>query len=332
MRSYIIRRLLLIIPTLFLVTIIVFLSVRFIPGSVIDLMVAEMRQFPIPASGLTTSAEYIKHAVGLDVPLYVQYGRWLGILPQPDIGFSGLLQGNLGNSLWELKPILPDIMQRLPVSIELGLVAITTALLIALPIGIYSAVRQDTGLDYIGRTIAILAISIPSFWLGTMVIVYPSIWWGWVPPMEFVPFVKNPVENMQIIILPGMILGMVTSGQTMRMTRTMMLEVLRQDYIRTAWAKGLREWTIIMRHALKNALIPVVTMIGMLLPILIGGSVILETIFNLPGIGIYLVKALNQRDYPVISGVNVVLASFVLIINLIIDLTYGWLDPRISYK
>ncbi len=332
MRSYIIRRLLLIIPTLFLVTIIVFLSVRFIPGSVIDLMVAEMRQFPIPASGLTTSAEYIRHAVGLDVPLYVQYGRWLGILPQPDIGFSGLLQGNLGNSLWELKPVLPDIMQRLPVSIELGLVAITTALLIALPIGIYSAVRQDTGLDYIGRTIAILAISIPSFWLGTMVIVYPSIWWGWVPPMEFVSFVKSPMENLQIIILPGVILGMVTSGQTMRMTRTMMLEVLRQDYIRTAWAKGLREWTIIMRHALKNALIPVVTMIGMLLPILIGGSVILETIFNLPGIGIYLVKALNQRDYPVISGVNVVLASFVLIINLIIDLTYGWLDPRISYK
>jgi peptide/nickel transport system permease protein len=203
---------------------------------------------------------------------------------------------------------------------------------VALPRGVYSARRQDTAADYFGRTVSILAISIPSFWLGTMVMIYPSIWWDWSPPVQYIAFVDNPARNLAQFIIPGTILGMVLSGSTMRMTRTMMLEVLRQDYVRSAWAKGLNERTVIMRHALKNALIPVTTIVGLQASILIGGSVILEQIFCLPGVGYYMLDAITNRDYPVISGVNVLMASFVLIINLVVDLAYAYLDPRISYQ
>jgi len=228
--------------------------------------------------------------------------------------------------------VIEEIGGKIPVSFELGLMAIITALSIALPIGIYSAIRQDTPTDYIGRTFAILCISLPSFWLGTMVIVYPAIYLNWTPPMEYVPIAENLGGNLQQFILPGIILGMVLSGSTMRMTRTMMLEVLRQDYIRTAWSKGLTERTIIIRHAMKNAMIPVVTIVGMLFPVLIGGSIVLEKIFNLPGIGRYMITAISMRDYPIISGINTIIATAVLTINLVVDLTYAWLDPRVKYK
>jgi len=320
MRAYIIRRLLLIIPTLLLVTIIVFLSVRFIPGSVIDLMVSEMATESALGSELTAAT--LRQSLGLDVPIHVQYGRWL----------AAAVRGDLGRSLWTDSSITEELFRRLPISLELGILAIITALLIAVPIGVYSAMRQDTWGDYSGRTIAILAISLPSFWIGTMVMVYPSIWWNWSPAMEYIPFMSNPAGNLLQFIIPAIIMGMVMSGTTMRMTRTMMLEVLRQDYIRTAWSKGLAERNIILRHALKNALMPVVTIVGMLLPVLIGGSVVLEQIFALPGIGRFLIEAINGRDYPVISGINLVLASFVLLINLVVDLTYAYLDPRIQYR
>lgn len=320
MGAYVIRRLLLIIPTLFLVTIIVFFSIRFIPGDTVDLMVAEMARES--GLGADLNPEYIRHAMGLDVPVHIQFGRWLG----------AALQGDLGKSLWSARSVTEEIFTRLPVSVELGLIAIGTALLIALPIGVYSAIRQDTTRDYTGRTFAILCISVPSFWLGTMVIVYPSIWWGWTPVLEYIPFVENPVENLVQFIIPGFITGMVISGVTTRMTRTMMLEVLRQDYIRTAWAKGLTERTIILRHALKNALMPVVTIVGLQIPIMIGGTVIVEQIFALPGIGRFLVDSLNKRDYPMISGINLIMAGFVLAVNLVTDLSYAYLDPRISYK
>ncbi len=320
MYSYIIRRLLLIIPTLILVSMIVFLSIRLIPGNVIELMVAER-----PAEGGMAAqkldAEFLRHKLGMDVPVYVQYGRWVG----------GILTGDFGNSLWTERPVLQYIKERTPVSVELGGMALIIAMLIALPIGIISAVRQETAVDYIGRTTAILAISLPNFWLATLVIVYPSILWNWSPALTYIPPFQDPVGNFIQFLLPATIQGMLMSGTTMRMTQTMMLEVLRQDYIRTAWSKGLNERTVILRHALKNALIPVVSIIGVLIPVVIAGNVIIETIFTLPGIGQLLMQAINTRDYTILNGVNMILAVFVLLVNIGVDISYAFLDPRIRY-
>ena len=318
MRAYIIRRLLLIIPTLFILSIIVFLSVRFIPGDVIGVMALR-----VEGQAGKIDREALEHILGLDVPVYVQYGRWLG-----DI----FLHGTLGESLMGGYTIEERILDRLPVTIELGVMAIVIGLVIALPIGIYSAIRQDTVADYLGRSIAILGLATPNFWLGIMVMLFPVIWWGWTPPLEWVPFTEDPLGNLGVLIIPSLILGTANAAMTMRMTRTMMLEVLRQDYIRTAWAKGLRERVVIMRHAIKNALIPVVTLVGMQVPILVGGSVIMENIFNLPGLGRLLLLALNDRDYPVVSGVNLFFGTMVIGVNLMIDLIYPYLDPRVRYS
>ena len=209
--------------------------------------------------------------------------------------------------------------------------AIVIGLVIALPVGIYSAIRQDTAADYLGRSFAILGLATPNFWLALMVVLYPAIWWGWSPSMELIPFAEDPLGNLGMFLIPSLILGTASAAATMRMTRTMMLEVLRQDYIRTAWAKGLRERVVVLRHAVKNALIPIVTMVGLQLPILIGGSVIMENIFNLPGLGRLMVVALGDRDYPVVSGVNLVFATAVVLFNLLIDLLYSYLDPRVRY-
>ena len=273
MRAYIIRRLLLIIPTLFILSILVFLSVRFIPGDIIDIMVAEMSAL---GQVVDFDREALEHALGLDVPVWVQYGRWIG----------GIVRhGTLGESLFGGWLVEEEILRRLPLTIELGVMAIVIGLLIALPVGIYSAIRQDTAADYAGRSVAIIGLATPNFWLGIMVMIYPVIWWGWAPPMEYIPLVEDPLGNLGMFLIPSLILGTASAAATMRMTRTMMLEVLRQDYIRTAWSKGLNERVVIMRHALKNALIPVVTLIGLQLPMLVGGSVIMENIFNLPGLG-----------------------------------------------
>jgi peptide/nickel transport system permease protein len=210
--------------------------------------------------------------------------------------------------------------------------AIVIGLLIALPVGIYSAIRQDTAADYLGRTVAIIGMATPNFWLAIMVMIYPAIWWGWAPPMRWVPFTEDLLGNLGILIIPSLILGTASSAATMRMMRTMMLEVLRQDYIRTAWSKGLRERVVVIRHTIKNALIPVVTLIGLQLPILVGGSVIIENIFNLPGLGRLMLTALTDRDYPVISGINMFFATVVVGINLLIDLLYAYLDPRVRYE
>ena len=224
------------------------------------------------------------------------------------------------------------IIGRLPVTIELGLMSIVIGLVIALPVGIYSAVRQDTAVDYMGRSVAILGLATPNFWLALMVMLYPAIWWGWTPSMEWIPFSEDPLGNLGMFLIPSLILGTASAAATMRMMRTMMLEVLRQDYIRTAWSKGLRERVVVIRHALKNALIPVVTLIGLQLPILVGGAVIMENIFNLPGIGRLLLDALNDRDYPMVSGINLFFATGVVGINLMIDLIYPYLDPRVRYS
>jgi peptide/nickel transport system permease protein len=329
MLAYTIRRLLLLIPTLLLVTIVVFLSVRFIPGNVVEMMVAQMSGQG-RVSKLTV--ETLRQEMGLDVPLYLQYVRWVGVWPQEDGRVHGLIEGDLGKSLWKQQPVASLFAERIPVTFELGIIAIITALLSSIPLGVYSAIRQDTWGDYVGRTISILFISVPAFWLGTMVMVYPSIWWGWAPSLVYIPITRNPGANLVQFVIPGFIMGMIMGGTLMRMTRTMMLEVLRQDYIRTAWAKGLNERTVIVRHALKNAFIPVITIIGVMIPMVIGGSVVIEQIFALPGIGLLDFTALSQRDYPIISGVNVVIALVVLLTNLLTDLTYAWLDPRIKYS
>ena len=318
MRAYIIRRLLLAIPTLFILSILVFLSVRFIPGDAIDVLVSQME-----FEAGTMDREALERMLGLDVPVYVQYARWIGGI---------LLHGTLGESLWGDWSVEEKIVSRLPVTIELGLMAIVVGLVIALPVGIYSAIRQDTAADYAGRSAAVIGLATPNFWLGTMVMLYPALWWGWSPRMELIPFAEDPLGNLGMFIIPGLILGTASAAATMRMTRTMMLEVLRQDYIRTAWSKGLKERVVIIRHTIKNALIPVVTLIGLQLPILVGGAVIMENIFNLPGIGRLLLVALEDRDYPVVSGVNLVFATMVLGVNLMIDVIYTYLDPRVRHS
>jgi peptide/nickel transport system permease protein len=327
--AYVIRRISLVIPTMFVVTLVVFLSVRFIPGDVIDMMISQMS-----SSGSTTSVnrEGLEKALGLDVPLSLQYVRWLGVVPQEDGQFRGLLQAHLGKSLWKNQDIGTLLMQRLPVSLELTAIALISALITAIPIGVYSAIRQDTVGDYIGRSVSIIFLSVPAFWLATMIMVYPAIWWRWSPPLEYIPMARDVKGNLLQFLLPGILLGLVLGGTLMRITRTMMLEVLRQDYVRTAWAKGLSEDRVIRRHVMKNALIPVVTVIGIVVPILIGGTVVIEQIFALPGVGLLMFEALTFRDYPTISGINLFLATLVILSNLVVDLTYAWLDPRIQYS
>ena len=332
MRAYIIRRLLLIIPTLFILTILVFLSARFIPGDTIDAMLGRLSY-----QAVFLDREALVHMLGLDVPVHVQYGRWIGVLPTPDwitgeSHFKGLLQGTLGESLMGSWTVEEKIIGRLPVTIELGVMAIVIGLVIALPVGIYSAIRQDTAADYAGRSIAIIGLATPNFWLALMVMIYPAIWWDRAPPLVYIPFTEDPLGSLKGLFIPSLILGTAASATTMRMTRTMMLEVLRQDYIRTAWSKGLRERVVVIRHTIKNALIPVVTLIGLQLPILAGGSVIIENIFNLPGLGGLMLTALNDRDYPVVSGINLFFAAGVMAINLLIDLIYPYLDPRVRYE
>ena len=318
MKAYIIRRVLLVIPTLFILSILVFLSVRFIPGDVVDAMLGQLQS----TIGRIDRAS-VERRLGLDVPVWVQYGRWIGQI---------LRHGSLGESLWGEWTVEGRIIASLPVTIELGLLAIFIGLVIALPVGIYSAMRQDTAADYLGRSIAIIGLATPNFWLAIMVILYPAIWWGWSPPMQWVPFTEDPLENLGIFLIPSVILGTASAAATMRMTRTMMLEVLRQDYIRTAWSKGLKERIVIIRHTIKNALIPVVSLIGLQLPILVGGAVIMENIFNLPGLGRLMLDALQHRDYPVVQGINLFFATGVVLLNLLIDLIYPYLDPRVRYE
>ncbi len=314
------------IPTLFLVSLLVFFMIRLLPGDFIDALDAEaIGDEPVDRAA-------VMEALGLDAPAFVQYGRWLGVVPQMDGGFSGVLQGDLGESWRSEMTVLDLVGKKWPVTLELGLMGLILGQLIAFPIGIYSALRQDKWGDYAGRSFAILLISLPGFWIATMVIVYPAIWWGYMPPIMLIPFTEDPLGNLRMFIVPAIVLGMALSGTTMRMTRTMLLEVLRQDYIRTAWAKGLRERVVVMRHALKNALIPVVTIIGNRVPVLIGGTVIIESIFALPGMGRLMIEALHNRDEPVLSGIVLIFAAGLMLINLIVDLTYGFLDPRVRYQ
>jgi peptide/nickel transport system permease protein len=321
MRNYIIRRLALLVPTLFVVSIIVFLGIRIIPGSIVENMALEMGQRESTGGGM--EVEEIEKMLGLDVPVHVQYGRWIGGI---------ITRWDFGDSLWSQRPVIGEIASRLPITFELGFLAFCISQLVALPIGMYSAIRQDSVGDFFGRSFAIISLSLPGFWLGTMIMVFPGIWWGWSPPLSLIRFTDDPMGNLGQFIIPAALMGMAMSATTMRMLRTTMLEVLRQDYVRTAWSKGLRERVIVIRHALRNALIPVITIIAGQIPIMIGGSVIMEQIFALPGMGRLFLDSINRRDYPFVSGINILLAGFGLMLILLVDLSYAYLDPRIRYK
>ena len=321
MGTYIVRRLLLVIPTLLIVTALTTIAIRLIPGDAVDVLVGQM-----DLSGKENRQELrarLEAELGLDAPIPVQYVRWW-----KDV----LLHGDLGDSIFMGISVRDQIKQRLPVTLEIGVLALIIAMLISFPIAIFSAVRQDTIGDYAFRSLAIIFISLPEFWVGIMVVVFPSIWWGWSPPIINISLWDDPIGNLKMYILPAAILGMGINGVNMRLMRTMMLEVVREDYIRTAYAKGLTERVVILRHAVKNALIPVVTVIGLNVPVVIGGSIIIEQIFGLPGMGRLAVEAAFIRDYPVIIGVTLVYAFVVLLIILITDLSYAFLDPRIRYK
>jgi peptide/nickel transport system permease protein len=301
------------IPSLLIASLIVFTLPRLIPGDVVAMMLEE--------KAYAKDLEELREKLGLNRPIYVQYFEWLG----------RAVTGDLGESLWTRRPVLEEIGQRLPITLELALLSLVVALVIAIPIGVISAARQDTVQDYTFRSAAILGLSVPGFWLATLVIVLPAIWWGWRPLTGYVEISKDVLGHIVQMLLPAAILGIAFAAAVMRLTRGMLLEVLRQDYVRTAWSKGLRERVIILKHGLRNAIIPVITYIGTQLPQVIGGTVIIETIFGLPGMSRFLFDAINQRDYPVIQGVNLVVVSFIVMVNLAVDVLYAVLDPRIRY-
>jgi peptide/nickel transport system permease protein len=314
MHVYLARRLLLIIPTLFGVSVIVFMLVRLLPGDAVTMLLQDY--------AYAANADEMRARLGLDRPVYVQYAEWLG----------GVLHGDLGTSLRSKTPVADEIANRLPVTAELGLMAMFFGLLVAIPVGVISAVRQDSWSDYVGRSTAIGFLAIPSFWLGTLVVTLPSVWWGWTPPLRYTRLTDDPVKNLSMVVIPAILLGLALSGALMRLTRAQMLEVLRQDFVRTATAKGLSERAVVIRHTLKNAFIPILTLLGLQVSILVGGTVVLESLFVLPGMGRYLLEAVQYRDYPVIQALNLIFAVAIVLANLLVDLLYGWLDPRVRYS
>jgi peptide/nickel transport system permease protein len=315
MTDYIIRRVLLAIPTIILVIFLTFMMLRLVPGDLVQIILAER-----PYATEDDRAALEKQ-LGLDEPIPIQFARYM----------FDVVRGDLGISPWTSTPVTEEIGKRLPVTLEFGLMAILIGLMISLPVGILSAIRQDSIADYFSRSFAILALSVPYFFTAILIIVFGPKW-GWTPPLLYKGWSEGPGAHLYYFLTPAILLGVSLAGGVMRLTRTMMLEVLRQDYIRTAWAKGLRERGVITRHALKNAFIPVITIIGLQVGTAISGTIILETIFNMPGMGRFFVGAILQRDYPSVQGVVLVLATVVVFVNLLVDLTYGWLDPRIRFS
>jgi peptide/nickel transport system permease protein len=313
MTQYIFRRLLLMIPTLVIVSMIVFSLIRLIPGDIAEIMVENRRY--------ASDVDELRAKLGLNQPVPVQYVKWLG----------GLATGDWGTSLWTGRTIGEELRHRIPLTFQFGLMTMLFSLIVAIPIGVLSAIRQDSALDYITRSLAILGLSMPAFWIATILLVFGSIWFGWAP-RQWVPFSDNPMGSILALAIPAAILGVDRAASLMRMTRSMMLETLRQDYIRTAWSKGLRERVVVTRHALRNAFIPVITLLGLQIPAILGGSVIIETIFNLPGTGKFMLDAIEARDYPMVQIMNMVFATFVLLSTLVVDVAYGYLDPRIRYN
>ena len=315
MGQYIIRRLVLMVPTILVITMVTFGLLRIMPG---DFVVAQMSE----ARGIDPeAAERFRAELGLDTPAPVAYVQWVG----------GIFTGDWGDSFWLREPVLHVIGRALPISAELGILAVAIALIIAVPVGVASAVYQNTWIDYVGRTVSIVGISIPNFFMALLIIIYGARWFGWFPPFGYHNPLDHPWENFQQFFPGAVVLGTALSAQNMRMIRTTMLETQREDYIRTARAKGLAEMAVIFKHAFRNALIPVVTLLGFQISTVVGGSVIVETVFQINGVGRTYIDAVNQRDYPLVQGILLMLVSVTLLANLLVDLSYSWLDPRIRY-
>ena len=316
MQKYILRRVVLAVPVLLLSSLIVFALMRVMPG---DALIALMGE-----SGNIGERELakVRKEMRLDLPYHEQYLLWLW----------QMVSLSPGDSLFTGEPIPVSLRKAIPVTLELAALAMVIGLVVAVPIGVLSATRQDKPADYVGRVVAVSGLSLPDFWLGTLVITFAAIWFRWIPPIGYTSFWDSPLRNLQQFLLPAAVLGFRLSAATMRMTRSTVLEVLREDYVRTAWAKGLEGRIVVYKHALKNALIPVVTIVGGQLGTLLAGTVIVETIFALPGMGRLTVEAILYRDYPVVQTNVMLVAATLVTLNLVVDLTYAWLDPRIRYR
>jgi peptide/nickel transport system permease protein len=314
MGRYILRRLLQMIPVLFLVSLIVFSLIHLTPGDPATSMLGE--------EATPEAVAALRQKLGLDRSLPEQYVRWLG----------AVMQGDLGRSIRSNQPVSQAIMDRLPVTIELSLIAVLISLAIAIPTGIISAMRRNSAIDTTSTTVALLGVSLPNFFLAILLIFLFSLKLGWLPPIGYTPFLDNPAENLKRMLMPAITLGTALAAIVMRMTRSSLLEVLDQDYVRTARAKGLTESSMVRRHALRNAMIPVVTVVGLQVGGLLGGAIITESIFVLPGIGRLLVDSILQRDFPLVQGVVRFAALAFLLANLAVDLLYAFLDPRIRYS
>jgi peptide/nickel transport system permease protein len=316
MYKYVARRVLLAVPVLVLSSLIVFGLMRVMPGDALTALMAE--------SGNLGDKEMkkLRKDLGLDRPYHEQYALWVW----------QMVSFNPGDSIFTNEPIPVALRKAIPVTLELAALAMILGLVIAIPIGVLSATRQDTAPDYVGRVVAVSGLSLPDFWLGTLVITFAAIWFHWIPPIGYVSLWDSPWRNLQQFLLPAAVLGFRLSAATMRMTRSTVLEVLREDYVRTAWAKGLAGRIVVYKHALKNALIPVVTIIGGQFGVLLAGTVVVETIFALPGMGRLTVEAILYRDYPVVQTNVMLVAGTIVTLNLLVDMTYAWLDPRIRYR
>ncbi len=313
MLAYLVKRLLSLIPVLFGISLVSFILIHLVPGDTVTVILG--------TNSTAVSAAALRAAFGLDRPAPVQYITWLG----------GLLHGDFGQSFITGQPILSTIMSRLPATAELTVAALVLSLCIALPAGIIAAIRQYSAADYVGTTVSLLGLSLPSFWLATILTILFSVVWHVLPPSGFVAITTDPVGNVRDLILPAVTLGTGLAAVVMRYTRSAMLEVVRQEYIKTARLKGLPERMIIAKHALKNALMPIVTIIGLQTAYLLGGVVIIEQIFDWPGIGKLMLNAVYQRDYPLVQGVILVIALLFVLINLVVDILYAYLNPRIRY-
>ncbi len=320
MGKYVIQRLIGMIPTWLLIMFMVVFMVRLIPGSIVDLLLEEQGGGGKYSDGIGRAD--IEKRLGLSDPVYIQYIKYVG----------GVVRGDFGNSLWDQQPVTKLIAERVPVTAQVALLAIVTSIMIAIPVGVVSAVYRDKPLDYLLRSVSILGISIPGFAIGTAIVIFPTLWWGVTVSFKYVGWAEDPIAHIKLIIPPAIVLGTQLSASVARLTRTMMLEVLQEDYIRTARAKGLHEPVVVLKHALKNALIPVVTVLAFQVNALLGGSVVAETIFAIPGLGRLLTGSITSRDYPIVQGIVVMTSMFVMLIALLVDLSYGYLDPRARLK
>ncbi len=319
MTSYVIRRLLIAILVLLLVSLIVFFAMRLLPGDPLIIFMGRMAQ----GGGLSeTQMESMRHEYGLDKPLIVQYGNWLG----------GVLHGDLGNSIYYNESVGSIMARRFPITLHLGLTAFALEIVLGVTMGVIAAVRRGTWIDTVCTTIANLGVTVPQFWLGILMIYLFGVTLAWLPIAGYTPLGENFWMSWKQLIMPVICLAVAGMAFTARQTRSAMLEVTRQDYIRTAWSKGLPERRIILRHALKNGMIPVITMLGMGLSMIFGGAVLIETVFAIPGIGRLMVTSIFAQDYIVIQSGTLVLATIVILVNMLIDISYGWIDPRIRYE